>query len=772
FTMTGSSTYQTATYQPQVYYSSTNAHSGSYSLRLYGVSYTCLPPMAEPLNGLQLTFNTYTTSTSYKLAVGVMEGNTFVPIDTLTTPTSAHTPCTVYFGGYTGTSRVIAFRNYNTSATSYTSTHYIDDVAVDYLPACSPVTGLTASTTSSSITLSWADYLNNGATYTVSDASGVIATGLTATTYTVTGLAANTEYTYTVTANCSATENGDPVTINTRTDCGLQSLPYTTGFEDNELQGTTNLLRLPWCSYRYYVLGTNSSYNYYPYSYSSSTYAHTGSRSLYFYGATSTAYPDSMTFILPAVDVQNYPMNGNRLRFYARSSSASYNKVVYIGTLTDPTDPSTYSPVGQVTVTGTTHNLYEVSLTSATATAPYVCLTVLRGSGSLYLDDLSLEEMPSCMDVSNLAVSAVTSNSITLTWADTQNPSATYTVSDTSGVIASGINAMTYTVTGLSANTEYTFNVVANCTADNASPATSVTGRTACAAFDAPYTWNFEDMTANAAPLCWTKVGTGTINVLSNTSNAHNSTMYLRFSGETSNLILLPQTEDEINTLQVRFWTRPESFTNASCGTFSVGYVTDASNANTFVALATYTYNEFSAYDEKTVIFSGAPTGARMAMRHNPTSTSWYWYVDDVTIEDLPSCVPVTALTATPASNSVTLSWTDAANTGATYTVSDGSSVIATGITGTTYTVTGLTSLTDYTFYVTANCSADVASTAVSVAVRTLCNAVSVPFVENFDTYTTSTTAATGVQVPCWTLAHKDVSWTATTYDPQIYYST
>ena len=44
------------------------------------------------------------------------------------------------------------------------------------------------------------------------------------------------------------------------------------------------------------------------------------------------------------------------------------------------------------------------------------------------------------------------------------------------------------------------------------------------------------------------------------------------------------------------------------------------------------------------------------------------------------------------------------------------------------------------------------------------------PYTENFDSYTTSTTAKTGVSVPCWTLAHQDVSMTDE-YKPMVYYS-
>ena len=43
------------------------------------------------------------------------------------------------------------------------------------------------------------------------------------------------------------------------------------------------------------------------------------------------------------------------------------------------------------------------------------------------------------------------------------------------------------------------------------------------------------------------------------------------------------------------------------------------------------------------------------------------------------------------------------------------------------------------------------------------------PYTDNFDSYTTSTTAKTGVSVPCWTLAHQDV--TMTDQDkPMVYY--
>ena len=612
--------------------------------------------------------------------------------------------------------------------------------------ACFPVTTLAASDiTTDGAVLTWADTNNTGATYTIYNVtdSSVVATDLTAMTYTLTGLTANTAYRFAVYSNCSAENISNPATVNFRTACSLISLPWTCGFEEDEIQSTSQATALPWCSSRYVTAGATSGTSY-PYAYSSSSYALNGIRSLYFYGATATSYPAEMAFILPQVDVQNFPMNGNRIIFWGRSSSTSYDKTVYIYTLSNPDDIATATPIDSVVVTGTTHARYSVSLTAAAPTDSYVAIMVKRGLGSTYLDDMSLEVIPSCLEVSGVTVSDATVNSLTLTWvANPGNASATYTIYDMadSSVVVSNVTGTTYTVTGLNANTSYVFGVQANCPAGDA-PMTTASGRTECAAFDAPYTWNFDDMPANIVPYCWYKPGLGTVNVLNSTANAHSGSMYVRFSGSVNNVIVLPETEDEISTLQLRFWTRPESYTNSSCGTFSVGYVTNMDSVNSFVELAVYSYDEFSAYVEKTVNFVNAPAGARIAMRHNANSTSWYWYIDDVTIEEAPSCLPVSALTASDITeNTATLSWIGNA---AGYTIIDmaDTSLVAT-ISDTTYSLTGLTGMTMYTYGVIANCGSDNSDT-VFVSFATACSAVSLPYTEDFG----SNSASRG----CWTL--------------------
>ncbi len=359
-----------------------------------------------------------------------------------------------------------------------------------------------------------------------------------------------------------------------------------------------------------------------------------------------------------------------------------------------------------------------------------------------FLPKTTFTEAPTCFPVINLAATSVTSTGLTLTWSDDVNSSATYTIynmADTT-VVASAISGTTYTISNLDANTLYTYGVAADCGGGDVASIATLSVRTSCATYTAPYTWDFEDMPTDAAPLCWNKVGTGSANVLSSTSNTHGGSKYLRFSGSTSNLVVLPEFSDDISDLQIRFWTRPESYTNTSCGTFSVGYVTDANDASTFVETANYTYSDFSAYTEKTVYFTNAPMGARMAMRHNAGSTSWYWYVDDVTVEAVPNCVPVSGLTVSDITTTdATLNWIGNADGYTIYDMSDTSVYQYT--TDTTVTLYALDPMTAYTFGVAANCGSD-ESSIVTISFNTACTAVTLPFTEDFE--------ATSGTVACW----------------------
>ena len=94
----------------------------------------------------------------------------------------------------------------------------------------------------------------------------------------------------------------------------------------------------------------------------------------------------------------------------------------------------------------------------------------------------------------------------------------------------------------------------------------------------------------------------------------------------------------------------------------------------------------------------------------------------------------------------------------------------------TSYTLTGLDALTNYTVKVAAKCGnetvwgEDVNFTTLSTPCPVIVLDNNGTYTENFDNYTPSTTAATGVEPDCWEVINEDVALTEATM-PQVYYN-
>ena len=174
----------TYTSYPYVYYSSSYAASGNYSLRFYTYTstsyadqYAILPSLdtdTYPLNTLQLTFDASRYSTSYPFCVivGAMTGtdiNTFQPIDTVLMNTGGtnYETQVIFFSNFTGTGDRIALMaphaigNFVSGA--YYNEGHIDNVVLSVAPTCPQPTHLTVdNVTEDAVTLSWTE---NGSAY-------------------------------------------------------------------------------------------------------------------------------------------------------------------------------------------------------------------------------------------------------------------------------------------------------------------------------------------------------------------------------------------------------------------------------------------------------------------------------------------------------------------------------------------------------------------------------------------------------------------------------
>ena len=498
-------------YYPYITTTTSYVHSGTKGMYWYHTTtsgyadneFAVLPGIdtnVYNISDLTLAFFAKTTSTSYHPTpiIGVMtdafDASTFTPVYTFSASdiTTTWQLFAVSLANYTGYGNYIAIKWPRPTSSCYMA---IDDIFLTD-NWCNPPQNITATSTTDQVTISWSGSELNSYTVIFDDDT---VSGIASNSYTFTGLNPNTQYDYAVATECASSQsmfmNGS-----VRTRCvALDSLPYTMGFEASEgvSTGSSNNAAFVNCWNR---LNNATDYFGYPYVASSSSYNHTpgGSRGLYWYLTTTTGtYGDYEIVVLPSVNTAQYPINTLQLKFWARATSASYAPVFQVGVMTDPDDASTFQQVGIVEVSGTVYNEYVTSLGSYSGTGSYVAVRALRPSTSSWYattDDFTLEPLPSCPSITNLAVGGTTPGGAVITWsymAGTNEIPVDYTVMFDSigGTSPTTVTASDpyYTFTALTPVTTYKAYVRARCSASSYGEWDSITFSTSnlgCYALD------------------------------------------------------------------------------------------------------------------------------------------------------------------------------------------------------------------------------------------------------------------------------------------------
>src|SRR5690554_979987 len=280
---------------------------------------------------------------------------------------------------------------------------------------------------------------------------------------------------------------------------------------------------------------------------------------------------------------------------------------------------------------------------------------------------------------------------------------------NTGGTLISEI-ANPYLLSGLDPQTTYQYYVRRDCTADNdgyslwAGPFTFTTLCVPVSVLNE----NFDGVTAGTGvlPVCWSKIGTSAAYVSTTTPFSAPNSLYMYKSTNVDNYLVTPYLDNLAdNTHWLRFRART---TSTASTTLTVGYLTDATDASTFVEIETITFIGTTYPSEDFIIFPwNLPVGAKhLAFRNNINLRTIY--LDDIRWEAAPTCMYPMSLTSSNASASSTvLSW---AGTGTLYDIEYGLSGFTPG-TGTTipgvgnpYTLTGLTGGASYQYYVRQDC--------------------------------------------------------------------
>jgi hypothetical protein len=554
-------------------------------------------------------------------------------------------------------------------------------------------------------------------------------------TYTLYGLEGNTVYQVRVRALCGGNDVSlwtDAVSF--RTECeALWELPYTQNFDGNDHYGSGEDAYI-YCWDRY----TNNPSS--PVYYSTSSSAHSLSGMLRFDDGSNV----TNIAIMPKVDESIY-LNELQISFWVKNTSASSTAILELGVMTDKNDPTTFETLDTIhPQVVNQYNLIEYSLANYTGNGQYIAFRASNGNGgnNLRLDDVTLDYIPVCAHPVDLAVDAVTSETVTIHWSEVGTATEWMVEYGPVGFEpGSGTSETVYdtshTIYGLNPNTEYDLYVWSDCGVGFVSTPVSVSFRTDCGPIvTLPYSENFETgiyaTSQDNYILCWSRFASDPAHYVYVPSNtyAHSGTHFLDFHHTTNcyNIAIAPELDQsfDVSQLMVNFW----ACRTGSSGTLEVGVMTDKDVDSTFVPVDTIDLSAMNtyAYAEQFVSFGNyLGSGKYIAFRVSNAASCGY-YIDDVTVDYEPSCSPISSLEVDDISGtSAIISWTAGPfGTVDSYTLEYSESGLEAwttvdNITATTYLLGGLNYSTYYDVRVRPNCDNSYSGEWVMETFRTNC---------------------------------------------------
>lgn len=404
------------------------------------------------------------------------------------------------------------------------------------------------------------------------------------------------------------------------------------------------------------------------------------------------------------------------------------------------------------------------------------------GSGGVATPSASVDNIfvskKACVDMAAPVVTEITNNSAKVTWtAATGVLGYDYIVIPASGSLDESKAQRTalteISATALSANTDYVAYVRAVCE-DGAGAWARATFHTDCAEQSVPYTETFEGaMPAGnyVMPYCWNRIAYGDnphvgVDDGGWSTSAHKGNGYLNFYGSNNEQIaILPTLAVNANQLQVSFYYRNGSKDYTNYGTtykypkFVVGVMSDPADAKTFVTVDTLPQE--TSYTLAKIYLNNVPaTHNYIAIKFvGTTYSSSNGYVDDISVDYLPTCLPVKDIhVEATTQTSATIAWTaggDETQWSVKYVQSGETDTVTTQVNGTpSLTINGLKHSTSYSYKISvqSDCGngdkAEVAATTLSFATEcALLTAVRDSILLDFEQYSDKQNFA---DVPCW----------------------
>ena len=393
-----------------------------------------------------------------------------------------------------------------------------------------------------------------------------------------------------------------------------------------------------------------------------------------------------------------------------------------------------------------------------------------------------------CTKPSHLTYADLTATGVTFNWDAVDGASFDYalvTADEDSAFLADPVfievpgGANTIQFDTLAAQTTYKFYLRKACGGeDGNSDVISLDFTTKClpyplAANEGVYTEGFEDYegttyaAVGVAPDCWDVAINGGATVLPHVIGSgsyyykHDGTKALTFHGKGNCYAALPVFVEDLSTLQIKFWMQTESATN---GSLTLGYITAADNGDfsTFQAITSFANNNGSMVQREAVLSDISNEAYRLAFR-------WYYSgqysccIDDITVEEIPSCMKPTDLAVIDSlttTTSATITWTPGLNETNWFvqykkTADSVWTLVPDSVLSDTLVLAGLEAANTYDVRVAAWCdtadSTAISDYSIQAHFITECDVITVfPYKEGFDSIAAGTSGTTNILPICW----------------------
>jgi hypothetical protein len=745
-----------------------------------------MPPVSNAGAGThRLVFRARARSTSTVggiIQVGYVtdnfDGNTFVSVQTFTTTSiTTFDSFSAILGNAPGANKFLAFRHAGAPANAV----LIDNVSWEAIPNCIEPAAVNLSLiTSNSATISWTEPLvpaglgyeyflatTNTAPTAASIATGSVGTGIS--TLNLTALVSQTTHFVWVRSTCTLSDRSAwTPSITFTTLCA----PFTTLNQDfstfppacfnfaaagTVATGPTGTATGSWIADGFLNAGTTGAIKANLFSNTMSSWIISPVMNL-----TAANYTFSFKY---AVTI----WNGTAVS--AMGSDDSVSVLISTNGGTTWSELTTFNATSNIQNTSTTYT-YNVPPASATANVRFA---LLASDGTVddtqdydfFVDDFKVEVTPTCFEPTALVASAITTTAATISWtAPTVAPANGYSyflsttntapsaASVATGSTAAGVT--TVNLTGLPSATNHFIWVRSVCTPSDSSVWTLSLAFTTLCSPVTTFTQNFDG--GLTLPTCWGKVGTpGTAIVL---ASAAASTPNCLAINSTSALLRAVVSMPPVSNLAAgTHWLKFKARSRTTVGgIIEVGYLTNGSDAASFVSLQSFTTTSTTVYNNFTSFLGTSPVAnSILAFRHSGVPANEV-LIDDVLWEALPACSEPTGLVVSNViATSATVSWTASASlpaSGYEYFLSTVNTTplaasVATGNTAAgivTINVSPLLASTTYFMWVRSACSASISSIwSSSISFTTPCAAEPVP------TVLQTVESTTGTNLPvCW----------------------